>query len=564
MQKWVQNMKLGRKMQSVIICMAIVIILVELITQKYVYETYNTQLYQKTAQVLTAFSSELETHIQQVENLTSTIIGDPSIQDNLRMLRDTEALSPAWLTAKASFDIRTGYYSIQDEYIKHFKILSEYRLMDSNTGGWRLGNEAYIQAALNAHGKMVLIPEAGRLIMAREIRQTYLLEMSTLGVIIAQIDLNSLIRDYISRYQKIGVALEVSIFSQGHCLYQAGDIPVAEPQIIDGWKIEDDNFIVGVTSQALDCSFVIVTPYAQVENAIRQSTVRALLLVLTVTSLSILLAMKLLQRITHELTILVTQMDDMGVGMLPDKAAVLPYLDRKDEVGRLYRHFYRMSQDYQQLTAKHYNSMLLLKDAQFSQLQKQIHPHFLFNTLATISAMAYQKQNFELSHIVERLASMLRVTIRQSDALTTVESDLKMVEDYLYIQQIRYSERLQVHIDIPPTAYKLSLPPITLQPIVENSITHGLEEMLEPCQIRISFESDEKEAKIVVSDNGPGFSQEEFEKMLTAEETEGAHGIGLINIHKRLQLAFSNRYGLSVHRNEGWTQVIVHIPPKAQ
>ncbi len=561
MKKWFQNRKLRTKMFVIIIGVVWILFVTSMISQNNIRKAYNEQLYEKTAHVLTAFSGEVETQLQKMKNLTLMILSDSVVQESLTYMQI--AADHEWDTWKAwqtKLSGQVNYYLSQGDYLKSLRILSENGnyLHQEN---WDRGYEQYVQAALEAEGKMVLVPSDNKLMLAREIRQMEALRLDTLGVIVAEIDMKELLEDQTNKFRQIGAPIEIAVFGDGYCVCENINGPVQELSSADGWKIEDGNFIVTSSSKRMNLRFLTTTSYETIQGAIKETILQGVLSLIIVGVLAGMGAIVLIHSFTKELSTLVLRMDKVGTGVAPREVDVLPYVNRHDEIARLYRHFYRMLRDYQAVTAAYYDSKLHLKDAQFRQLQKQIQPHFLFNTLNTISAMAYKENAEDIAYMIERLGNMLRKTISQTKTLISVGEDMEMVEDYLYIQKIRYKDRLVVSIDIPQECRNLLIPPITIQPIVENCVTHVLEEILEPCQIEITCQLDETDARIMISDNGPGMSQEQFQSVLRRAK-DSNHGIGLTNIHRRLQFAFSEQYGLSVSQKDGKMSVIVHIPQK--
>ena len=155
---------------------------------------------------------------------------------------------------------------------------------------------------------------------------------------------------------------------------------------------------------------------------------------------------------------------------------------------------------------------------------------------------------------------MMRQITDNNTVLISVESDLQMVENYLKIQQKRFGDRLEVEISISNDTKQLSIPPISIQPLVENSVTHAMEVMISCCQIRIFDRVEGNAVEIVVEDNGPGCEPDILEKLESGEvKTEGS-GVALRNIHVRLQHVFSEEYGIRMQRLDQGMQVIIRIP----
>lgn len=181
-------------------------------------------------------------------------------------------------------------------------------------------------------------------------------------------------------------------------------------------------------------------------------------------------------------------------------------------------------------------SRSMLKEAGLKMLQMQINPHFLFNTLNLIMRTVQMKENQTAVELIQSTARILRSSISIKSPLIPLQDELDNLEAYLYIQRLRYQDRIDFvtcyQIDCADT---LMAPPIILQPLVENSILHGLKDRRDGGTVRISVSEKETCVEIYVSDNGSGFDQELLEKL----EQGDTDRIGLMNVKKRLQLQFS-------------------------
>ncbi len=167
-----------------------------------------------------------------------------------------------------------------------------------------------------------------------------------------------------------------------------------------------------------------------------------------------------------------------------------------------------------------------LLESNLKLLQAQIEPHFLFNTLSNIQGLI-GRQPALAQEMVEQLSQFLRTSLQRTRSeLTTVDQELTLLQHYLRIQQIRMGERLQFTITCDPRLRQMPLPPLLIQPLVENAIQHGIEPQVEGGAIEVVVQQNEKGVEIMVSDNGAG-----LDKM-------GQQGIGLNNIRQRLQQCY--------------------------
>lgn len=220
-----------------------------------------------------------------------------------------------------------------------------------------------------------------------------------------------------------------------------------------------------------------------------------------------------------------------------------------------------------------------MKEAQYLALQNQINPHFLYNTLEGIRSEALIAGLDSVAEMTEALATFFRYTISHLDRLVTLEEELENVENYYYIQQFRFGKKLHLLMEYEhdediskPEILNFCLPKLTLQPIIENAIFHGIEKNIKAGTIRIHVSVTKHRLYIRVSDNGAGMEEEKLlrlnEKLCrlnlenqNKENEQSRGGIALINVNNRLKLLFGEDYGLYVYSNVGsGTDVEVCLP----
>ncbi|WP_318615622.1 sensor histidine kinase [Sporosarcina sp. YIM B06819] len=208
----------------------------------------------------------------------------------------------------------------------------------------------------------------------------------------------------------------------------------------------------------------------------------------------------------------------------------------------------------------------LLKEMELKHLQNQINPHFLFNTLNTISQMAYLEDAHATSGLIDSVAAILRHSLGEIDSHVTLKDEVTIVGDYFRIQQTRFSERIQFVTEIDETCLSIEIPRLTLQPLVENAFIHGIEEREEGGVIAITVRQTAKNVIVEVKDNGEGIELDKIEDLLTLAAVRDDHvghstGIGLTNVIRRLQLFYQTTYVVEIESEKGqWTTVRLLIP----
>ncbi|MCR4705433.1 MAG: histidine kinase [Lachnospiraceae bacterium] len=214
------------------------------------------------------------------------------------------------------------------------------------------------------------------------------------------------------------------------------------------------------------------------------------------------------------------------------------------------------------------------QQARYLALQNQINPHFLYNVLESIRSDALMAGAPEIGKIAEALAIYFRYTTSKMENLSTLQEELGNVETYFLIQKYRFEDKITLNIRYDTEdrdVLKISIPKLTLQPIVENAIKHGLEPQVEGGSVTISVEHTDRSVFISVSDNGVGIDEdklaplnEKLEKMYMGDESvndTGKGGIALINVNSRIRLLLGEEYGIHIFSTAGLgTEVRITLP----
>lgn len=214
------------------------------------------------------------------------------------------------------------------------------------------------------------------------------------------------------------------------------------------------------------------------------------------------------------------------------------------------------------------------RQAQYLALQNQINPHFLYNTLESIRSEAMEAGMESVVCMTEALAHFFRYTISNMENMVTLEEELDNINTYFLIQKYRFEERIGLTIEYDEEEHDLLnhclLPKLTLQPVVENSIIHGIERKMGFSTVRIVLRCTEKRLIIQVSDDGIGMQPEaldDLNRKLNQSLFESLHnkkkkgGIALVNVNNRIHLIFGEEYGMTVYSTPGvGTDVMIELP----
>ena len=207
---------------------------------------------------------------------------------------------------------------------------------------------------------------------------------------------------------------------------------------------------------------------------------------------------------------------------------------------------------------EHFNAMIrkikYLREYEIKALHSQINPHFLYNTLDTIIWMAEFKDEKKVIAITKALANFFRISLSNGNEMILLKDEIKHVQEYLFIQKQRYEDKLSYSFHIDETLLSAEVPKIILQPVIENSIYHGIKNIPGNGLIEIGVYKKEDSINISVKDNGIGFKESKnFKKSKTG-------GVGIQNVDKRIKFYYGKKYGIFISKPNEGAEVIIKIP----
>ncbi|MDD3795753.1 MAG: histidine kinase [Lachnospiraceae bacterium] len=241
--------------------------------------------------------------------------------------------------------------------------------------------------------------------------------------------------------------------------------------------------------------------------------------------------------------------------------------ETRDEVGELGCQIDQMLDRIQKLMTENINREVLVKNTEIKALQNQINAHFIYNVLESVKMMAEISEEYDISDAVTALGELLRYGMKWVSGTVEISQELEYIKNYVQLMNLRYDFIIRLSISLPDFVYGQQIPKMSLQPIIENAICHGIEDMDQDAVIYIKGEDLGADYRIEITDSGIGMSpdkKEILEKKLRGElEVSGGsgNGIGLKNVQDRIRLEFGPGYGLSFYSKEGcYTKVSILLP----
>lgn len=238
----------------------------------------------------------------------------------------------------------------------------------------------------------------------------------------------------------------------------------------------------------------------------------------------------------------------------------------RDEMGELGSQLNKMLDRIQDIMEENINREVLVKNSEIRALQNQINAHFIYNVLESVKMMAEIDEEYEISDAITSLGRLLRYSMKWTSKNVLLKDELDYIHDYMALINLRYDFTITLSTNIPEELMRQEIPKMSLQPVVENAILHGIEPLGVDSTIYIKAWMEEGDCIIEISDAGQGMTDAEL-KILTdrlqgkVEKAEGRGGIGLKNVHDRIGLEFGPEYGLQIFtRTDCYTKVRIKLP----
>ena len=307
---------------------------------------------------------------------------------------------------------------------------------------------------------------------------------------------------------------------------------------------------------------VTVLPSGPLITQSNMIMIQYILMYLAFLVFALILAHFMSHSITNRISSVIHQMSKVRKGTL----SPMDSPEYHDEIGDLIDTYNYMTRRMDQLMTEQAKAAEELRIAEFHSLQAQINPHFLYNTMDMINWLAQQGRTEEVSRAVQSLSRFYKLTLSRKQSISTISREAEHVDIYIQIQNMRYHDSITFVSDIPDELMEYQIPKLTLQPIIENSVLHGILETDDKTgTIVLTGWLEDSDIVLLISDDGVGISSDRLSTLLSGEGTSSSGGtnIAVYNTHRRLQILYGPDYGLKYSSNPGQgTEVEIRIPAK--
>ena len=533
--------------------------------------------------------SRIEELIRTEERLSYDIITDDALQLAGSMLLASYD-DPAYTAYDKSRAINNLIAAIRIKVEGHNNIVSANYLLPEGIQ-YTISNTRYLrpeerifkvieQYALDKEGSSVIMSftdeavYANYLIIARQIRERANQTLRNIGVVYLLIDMRQITELY-RRSNGYGLIIEDSA---GHILFSFMDelktnLSIEELTAID-WdrrfpRSSGEFFAVAVLdSEHTQYRYRVISPITAVYNQYSRSILFVILLYSIVVLGMLFAAMLSTRSVTGQLMKLVKyiqtipknngRIDSIDITML--KTHPITGIDIS-EVIALKNAYDEMLIRINTLMNHAYNQLIIIKNAEISALQAQFNPHFLYNTLNSVYWAANTAGYEDIIPIIRSLSILMREAIDGKNHVVPLEKELEILSHYINIQKQRYADRFELELNVETDYLNSAVPKFTLQPLLENAFTHGVENMLEPCRILVSVYDEDEVLVCEVCNTGSIIDEEILLKLSQNTVKPKGNGVGLANIDFRIKSLFGSQYGITL-KNDLQKGVIVRAELK--
>lgn len=327
-------------------------------------------------------------------------------------------------------------------------------------------------------------------------------------------------------------------------------------------KIDGNNYIiVQSVSKTTGWKTIGLLPLSVIQKEARPVQIFVFILTVFIVLLSLLISKLVSKTIADPIHEVVVALEDFSAGNLDKQIEA----ERKDEIGKLQKQFNDMSKQISVLIEQNYNTQILLKESEFKALQAQINPHFLYNTLDTINWLARKESMETISKMVSAISNLMRISISNKKKFITLEEEIDYIRQYLFIQEVRYKNKLKTTIEIDNEILSQIIPKLILQPIIENAVVHGIEKSKHKGEVKVIGERIFDTVRFTISDTGVGMDKKTLGTILdddtVSDQVDSHSHIGLRTVHQRLKYLYGEQQKMIIDSLSGkGTIVIIEIP----
>ena len=561
-----RDMPLKRKIELIILGCVFFLSATAFLSIYCISRSHDKVLYRSVAANLSYAASEIHSDLLEVNELADMIFSNDTVQRQLPAAMSTDSREKKQSIETTVYNVLTNYmFNTANQHISYITILQEESTICTYLVRFRKVpseiRDDLVKRGNEAQGSTVWITDYSQdygLFLVKELREAKDFSFRHMGTLIINVNPDTLIGQT-SIFRSAYETPSLLLLENGKTIYSSQELPQREISRLTS-SLEKNYTITEVMDQTLfavkgyipdyDWDYIAMVSYESIARTVSLTTTICIGAMLLCAGTVLLLSARILAALTRHFDWLVKKMHLVGEGTYQFPANPYDYSQRKDEIGQLHTNFDSMAHKINTLITENYTNELLKKEAQLKSLESQMDPHFLYNTLDSIHWRANAVGAEDISQITTSLGYLLRMSLSKSSEPFTLRQELELVENYMAIQKLRYSQRLIYEMQIPKEYQNLLLPKFTIQPLLENAIRYGLDNSSDVCTITVSAVLSEDLLVIEVKNSGSSFEENLLEKLVNQEILPHGFGIGLLNIHQRIQIAYGDHFGLHLKNIE--------------
>ena len=561
-----RDMPLKRKIELIILGCVFFLSATAFLSIYCISRSHDKVLYRSVAANLSYAASEIHSDLLEVNELADMIFSNDTVQRQLPAAMSTDSREKKQSIETTVYNVLTNYmFNTANQHISYITILQEESTICTYLVRFRKVpseiRDNLVKRGNEAQGSTVWITDYSQdygLFLVKELREAKDFSFRHMGTLIINVNPDTLIGQT-SIFRSAYETPSLLLLENGKTIYSSQELPQREISRLTS-SLEKNYTITEVMDQTLfavkgyipdyDWDYIAMVSYESIAWTVSLTTTICIGAMLLCAGTVLLLSARILAALTRHFDWLVKKMHLVGEGTYQFPANPYDYSQRKDEIGQLHTNFDSMAHKINTLITENYTNELLKKEAQLKSLESQMDPHFLYNTLDSIHWRANAVGAEDISQITTSLGYLLRMSLSKSSEPFTLRQELELVENYMAIQKLRYSQRLIYEMQIPKEYQNLLLPKFTIQPLLENAIRYGLDNSSDVCTITVSAVLSEDLLVIEVKNSGSSFEENLLEKLVNQEILPHGFGIGLLNIHQRIQIAYGDHFGLHLKNIE--------------
>ncbi len=333
---------------------------------------------------------------------------------------------------------------------------------------------------------------------------------------------------------------------------------------VDTIMLGDEQYVISSTYiESFNGSYVHLSKVTSFVNSYFQSQQNYILLIICSVILSVIIMTLVTTHMFKRFNYITESIQNITQGQTDLRI----HVQGDDEISNMANQFNQMLDNLERLNNENTNRQLIAKNTEIRSMQNQINAHFMYNVLESIKMMAEIKGEYDISDAVTSLGEMFRYSVKWTSGKATIGEEIKYIKNYLSLMNLRSDYEIVLSLNVPQELLNYRIPKMSLQPIVENSVHHGIDGSDMDASIYLKVFVEEENLHIEISDNGNGMDETELgiikEKLKDRIDVDEAkvHGLALKNVQNRIKLFYGENYGLEIYSQKGlYTKVVIILP----